>query len=138
MLLDGITEPPDQTLRNSGNNFRLTKPLTLPNFVALRQKVCEISVVEKFCSPEKLSKVHHRFPDLSPIDRPYTSFHRHSVISLALLPTLSVIFLPTKSKSIHVCQSYSQRWDVLGHGVQTGNMSVNAVQLKRVEEEEVY
>ena len=48
--------------------------VTLPNFVALRDKVCEISLVEKFCSPEKQAKVHPRSPDLSPIDRPYTSF----------------------------------------------------------------
>jgi len=32
----------DQSLRNSGNAFRLTNSLTLLNFVALRQKVCEI------------------------------------------------------------------------------------------------
>jgi len=27
---------------------------------------------------------HARSPDLSPIDRPYTCFYRHSVVSLAL------------------------------------------------------
>jgi len=30
--------------------------LTLPNFVALRPKVCEISVVQKFYSPEKIGQ----------------------------------------------------------------------------------
>ena len=34
--------------------------------------------MEKFCSPEKKVKVHPRSPDVSPIDRPYTSFYRHS------------------------------------------------------------
>ena len=39
-----------------GNKFSFAIPLTLPNFVALRQKVCEISVVEKFCSPKSRLK----------------------------------------------------------------------------------
>jgi len=38
-----------QSSRNSKNKFRLTRLPTLPNFVALRQKVCEISVMEKCC-----------------------------------------------------------------------------------------
>jgi len=42
---------PGPSSRNSGNKFRLAP--TLPNFVAFRQIVCEISVVEKFCFPEK-------------------------------------------------------------------------------------
>ena len=40
---------PEQSSRNSGNKFRLASPLTLPNFVALRQKLCEISVAGR-CS----------------------------------------------------------------------------------------
>jgi len=48
----GITEPPDQNSRNSGNKFQLASPLTLPSFVMLRQEVCEISVV-KICFQEK-------------------------------------------------------------------------------------
>ena len=36
-----------------GEKCRLARPITLPNFVALRQKVCDISAVEKFCSAEK-------------------------------------------------------------------------------------
>jgi len=32
-----------------GNKFRLARPSILPNFIALRQKVCDISLVEKFC-----------------------------------------------------------------------------------------
>jgi len=40
---------PKQSSRNSGNKFRLASPLTLPNFVALRQKAYEISVAGR-CS----------------------------------------------------------------------------------------
>jgi len=41
MSPDGITGSPDQSSRNSGNRpkFRLTTPLTRPNFVVLTQKV---------------------------------------------------------------------------------------------------
>jgi len=35
-------EPPDQSLPNSWNKSPLARHLTLPNFVALRQEVCEI------------------------------------------------------------------------------------------------
>ena len=38
----------------------------------------------KMLLPEKQAKVHPRSPNLSPIDRPYTSFYRHSVVALAL------------------------------------------------------
>jgi len=48
----GMTGPPDQSSRNSGNKCRFSRPPTRPNFVALRE-VCGISVVEKFCYPEK-------------------------------------------------------------------------------------
>ena len=48
-----ITGAPDQSSQNSGNKFRLARHPTFPNFVAQRQKVCEISVVEEICSPEK-------------------------------------------------------------------------------------
>jgi len=48
-----ITGPPNQSSRNSGSKFRLARPLTRPNSVTLRQKVCEISLVEKLCSSEK-------------------------------------------------------------------------------------
>ena len=53
----GITAAPDQSSRNSGNKFLLAIPLTRPNFIALRQKVCEISVVENVAS-EKDVKIH--------------------------------------------------------------------------------
>jgi len=48
-------------------------------------KMFEISVrpLWKSCSLEK-AKVHCSSPDLSPIDRPYVSFYRQSVITLAL------------------------------------------------------
>jgi len=39
---------------------------------------------KKFCSQEKNVKVHLRSPDLSPIDRPYTSFYQHPGVTLAL------------------------------------------------------
>jgi len=78
----GITGPPDQSSRNSGNKFRLDRPLTRPNFVALRQKACGISVVKKMIL-RKSAKVHTRSPDLS-ISRLYTISYRYSVATLAL------------------------------------------------------
>jgi len=48
----GVAGPLDQSSRNSENKFRLARPPKIQNFVALRQKVCEISVVG-FCSSEK-------------------------------------------------------------------------------------
>jgi len=57
-----------------GEYVSIGRPLTRPNFIVLRQKVCEIPLVEKFSSPEKYDKAHPRSSDLSPIDRPYTSF----------------------------------------------------------------
>jgi len=38
----------------------------------------------KFCSQEKLAKVHSRSPDLPPIDRPHTSFYRHAIVTMVL------------------------------------------------------
>jgi len=48
-----VSRDPQTTSRNSGNKFRLARPPTLPNFIAIRPNVCEISSVEKFYSPEK-------------------------------------------------------------------------------------
>jgi len=45
----GIVAPPNQSSRNSGSKCQLARPLTLPIFVALSQKVCEISAVEYLC-----------------------------------------------------------------------------------------
>ena len=56
MSPNGITRPPDRSSRNSGNKFRLTRPQTRPDIVALRQKVCEICVVGKFCSRKSRPK----------------------------------------------------------------------------------
>jgi len=84
----GITGPLEQSSRNSGNKFRLARSLTRPNFVALRQKVCELSLVEKFCSPEKYAKVHQSIGI-----RQYTSFCRHSAVTLALECFVSEISL---------------------------------------------
>jgi len=52
-----IMGPPDQSSRNSGIKFQLARPLTRPNFVALQQKVCEISVVKNFLPAEKYAEV---------------------------------------------------------------------------------
>jgi len=38
--------------------IRLTSPLTLHNFIALRQEVSEISAVENLCSSKKWTKIH--------------------------------------------------------------------------------
>jgi len=89
---------PKQSSRNSGNKFRLTSPLTLPNFVALRREVCEISVMEKFCSSEKWAKVHPRLSDLLPI----YSFYKYFVVSLAIDCFISVISLILYRKH-HFC-----------------------------------
>ena len=72
---------PDQSSRNSGNKFPLAIAV---KFRCAPTKMCDISLEEEFCSPEKLAKVHPKSPDLSPIDMPYTSFYRHSVVTLAL------------------------------------------------------
>jgi len=45
-----LSRDPDQSSLNSGKMCPLARPLTLPNFVALRQKLCEISAVENLCS----------------------------------------------------------------------------------------
>ena len=81
--ITGSTFGPKFT-RNSGNKFRLARPQRGQIFVAPRQKVFEVSLVEEFCSPEKLAKFHPRSSDLSSINRPYTSFYTHYVVTLAL------------------------------------------------------
>ena len=40
----GITGPPDQNSRNSGNKCQLARPMTMPNFIALGQMMYEKSV----------------------------------------------------------------------------------------------
>jgi len=45
----GIAGPPDHSSRNSGNKCRLARPLTVPNFGTLRQKVLDMSAVENLC-----------------------------------------------------------------------------------------
>jgi len=42
MFPHGIAGPPDQSSSNSGSRWRLARPLTLPNFITLRQKVYQI------------------------------------------------------------------------------------------------
>jgi len=53
-----ITVSQGQSSPNSGTKCRLTRPLTLPNFVRLRREVCEISAVENLLSPETWTEVH--------------------------------------------------------------------------------
>jgi len=67
-----------------------------PNFIAYRQKMCEISVVENV-APGKYAEVHTRSRDLLPIDKPYTSLYRHSVVTLAELKELRFL-RPTRHK----------------------------------------
>jgi len=58
----------------------------IPNTAKLRRpaiKSVRYSLWKNF-APRKLAKVHHRSPDLSPIDTPYLSFYRHSVVTLAV------------------------------------------------------
>jgi len=52
----GITGPPDQSSRNSGNKLWLTTPLTRPNFVVFPQKVCiqnDVGAYVHFCNEAK-------------------------------------------------------------------------------------
>ena len=56
MLPHGITGPPDQSSRNSGNKLWLTTPLTRPNFVVFPQKVCiqnYVGAYVHFCNDAK-------------------------------------------------------------------------------------
>jgi len=98
----GITGPPDQSSRNLRNEFPLARPRTQPNFVALRQKSVWNISCGKHLIPEKKAKVHPRSPDLSPIDRSYRSFYRHSLVTLALDCFVSVISL-VLYRNCHFC-----------------------------------
>jgi len=42
---------------NSEKKCSLTRPLTTPNFVAVRQEVFEISAIEYLCSPKEWTKI---------------------------------------------------------------------------------
>jgi len=56
----GMAGPLDRSSPNSGYKCPLARPLTLPNFVTLRQNVCEISAAENFrfrISAPKFSKI---------------------------------------------------------------------------------
>jgi len=48
--------PPDQSSPDLGNKCRSARPLTLPNFNSLQQKVCKISAVKNLCSRKSGSK----------------------------------------------------------------------------------
>jgi len=91
MSQHGITGPRTKIQRNSGNKFPLARPLTRPNFVTLRQKVRDIRC-GKILLPGKVGQSSPWSPDLSPIDRPYTSFYRHFVVILVLDCFVSEIY----------------------------------------------
>jgi len=56
----GIAEPLEPSSPNLGNKWSLARPLTQPNFVALRQEVTCVRNIRcrKFVLPEKWTKVH--------------------------------------------------------------------------------
>ena len=71
-----IAGPPGQSSRNSGKRCQLARLLTLPIFVALWQKVCEISAVENLCSPEKWTKVRqNNHQNTCYTEMPHDKFH---------------------------------------------------------------
>ena len=60
MSLHGIAGPLEPSSPNLGNKWSLARPLTQPNFVALRQEVTRVRNIRcrKFVLPEKWTKVH--------------------------------------------------------------------------------
>jgi len=76
-----------------------------PNTAKFRRaptKICEISLWKKILLSGKVARS-SPLPDLSPIDRPYTSFYRHSVVTLALDCFVSEISLVLYRKW-HFCR----------------------------------
>ena len=60
-----------------GNKYQLARPITPPNFVTLRQKVCEIFTVENFCSRKSRPKFTKIGDDLPCTNAPHCAkFHR--------------------------------------------------------------
>jgi len=53
----GNAGPQNQSSPNSGNKFPLASPLTVQNFVTIRQEVSEISAIENLCSTKMWVKV---------------------------------------------------------------------------------
>jgi len=89
----------------------LVRPLTLPKFVAIRQKVCEISVVENFAPTKSRAKftIGHQ---ICQHDRPYARFYRQSVVKLAPYCFFSEISLVLYRKYffvvVHTPSSFTQ------------------------------
>jgi len=54
----GNARPHNQSSPNSGNKFPLARPITVQNFVTIRQEVSEISA---FVLPKMWAKVHQNF-----------------------------------------------------------------------------
>jgi len=61
MSLHGIAGPPVQSSPNSGNMFWITRPLALPNFVGLRQKVRDVCC-QKLLTPVERGKLDQSSP----------------------------------------------------------------------------
>jgi len=57
----GRPGPHNKSSPNSGNKFPLARPLTVQNFVTIRQELSEISAIENLCSPKVLAKLHQNF-----------------------------------------------------------------------------
>jgi len=67
----GFADPRDESLRNSGNKCRLARPLTMPNFVILLQKMSEIPAIENLCSWKSGPKFTKIWDDLLRTNAPY-------------------------------------------------------------------
>ena len=103
----GIAGPPDKSSSNSKNWKKcwLARPLMVPNFVALRQEVCEISNVKNFCSPEKWTKVHqnrlrpatHKCPSLCQISSSSAKQCTRKVLQNFLTPFSILVPLSLKA-----------------------------------------
>jgi len=99
----GIVGFLDQSSPISGNRCRLARPLTPPNFVALRQEAWEISAVENFCRSKKWTKVHqnplrpatHQSPSLRQISSLSTKRCARKTLQIFIHP--SVFWLPRET-----------------------------------------
>jgi len=58
MSLHGNARLHYQSSPNLRNKFPLARPLTVQNFVTIRQEVSEISAIENLCSLKMWAKVH--------------------------------------------------------------------------------
>ena len=76
---------PDQCSGNSGNKASIGQTPNAAKFRCTPTKSARAIPCGKFLLPRKVSQSSpYRSPDLSPVDRPYASFYRHCVVTLAL------------------------------------------------------